>query len=233
MEEDGVASPAEIAAAKAAADRGCATARRPRPSRRPISPRRCGASCSPATARRRSTRRSVGAHQPRRRLQAAADKALRAGLIDYDRRLGGWRGAVAHIDPGPTGRPGSRRNTAGRRRRGRMAARAGVARRRRGATIGLKGGGTGRIPFAQMRWARPLRDNGTLGAAPRRAGRCRQAGRSRAGRADLSRPKPAERRQDAPEANCRPRRRSTICARSPKSRARSSRSTRIPGASWR
>ena len=31
-------------------------------------------------------------------LQAAADKALRSGLIAYDRRLGGWRGPVAHID---------------------------------------------------------------------------------------------------------------------------------------
>ena len=31
-------------------------------------------------------------------LQAAADKALRNGLIAYDRRLGGWRGAVTHLD---------------------------------------------------------------------------------------------------------------------------------------
>ena len=46
-------------------------------------------------------------------MQEAADKALRAGLIAYDRRRGGWRGAVGHIDPGPdwptpTGPPGSR-----------------------------------------------------------------------------------------------------------------------------
>src|SRR6266852_5377544 len=34
------------------------------------------------------------------RLQAAADKALRDGLINYDRTHGGWRGAVGHIDPG-------------------------------------------------------------------------------------------------------------------------------------
>ena len=34
------------------------------------------------------------------RLQAAADKALRTGLIEYDRGHGGWRGAVGHIDPG-------------------------------------------------------------------------------------------------------------------------------------
>ncbi|HXO89829.1 MAG TPA: transglycosylase domain-containing protein, partial [Stellaceae bacterium] len=33
------------------------------------------------------------------RLQAAADKALRDGLIAYDHGHGGWRGAVARIDP--------------------------------------------------------------------------------------------------------------------------------------
>src|SRR6202011_5865452 len=33
------------------------------------------------------------------RLQAASDKALRTGLIAYERSRGGWRGAVAHIDP--------------------------------------------------------------------------------------------------------------------------------------
>ncbi len=38
-----------------------------------------------------------------------------------------------------------------------------------GAAIGLKGGETGRIPFAQMQWARPLRDDSTLGAFPRNA----------------------------------------------------------------
>src|SRR5207244_11532641 len=35
------------------------------------------------------------------RLQAAADKALREGLIAYDRSHGGWRGVLGHIDPGP------------------------------------------------------------------------------------------------------------------------------------
>src|SRR5207302_8819580 len=33
------------------------------------------------------------------RLQSAADKALRDGLIAYDHSHGGWRGAVARIDP--------------------------------------------------------------------------------------------------------------------------------------
>ncbi|MBV8575700.1 MAG: transglycosylase domain-containing protein, partial [Acetobacteraceae bacterium] len=31
-------------------------------------------------------------------LQAAAEKALRDGLMEYDRKLGGWRGAVGHVD---------------------------------------------------------------------------------------------------------------------------------------
>src|SRR6516164_4765854 len=33
------------------------------------------------------------------RLQAASDKALRDGLVAYDRGHGGWRGAIARIDP--------------------------------------------------------------------------------------------------------------------------------------
>ncbi len=35
-------------------------------------------------------------------LQIAAEKALRDGLIGYDRRMGGWRGAVAHLTIAPT-----------------------------------------------------------------------------------------------------------------------------------
>ncbi len=31
-------------------------------------------------------------------LQTAADDAVRRGLMDYDRKMGGWRGAVAHLD---------------------------------------------------------------------------------------------------------------------------------------
>ena len=30
-------------------------------------------------------------------LQVAAEKSLRDGLMAYDRKLGGWRGAVAHL----------------------------------------------------------------------------------------------------------------------------------------
>ena len=66
------------------------------------------------------------------RLQAAADKALRDGLIAYDRSHGGWRGAVGHIDPGPNWPARlAAEAAAGRRRDGRMAARGGAAHRDR------------------------------------------------------------------------------------------------------
>jgi penicillin-binding protein 1A len=102
------------------------------------------------------------------RLQVAADKALRDGLIAYDRNKGGWRGAVGHIDPGPNWphRLAAEGLPAGAASVGwRLAL---VLRTEGdGATIGLRDGDTGRIPFAQMKWARPLRDDGSLGPFPR------------------------------------------------------------------
>jgi len=104
------------------------------------------------------------------KLQPAADKALRDGLIAYDRGHGGWRGAVGHIDPGPNWptRLAAEPLTPGAATAGWQLA---VVLRadNDGAEIGLKDGQTGRIPFAQMRWARPLSDDGTLGAFPRNA----------------------------------------------------------------
>ena len=103
------------------------------------------------------------------RLQAAADKALRDGLIGYDRNKGGWRGPVGQVDPGPNWprRLDPVPLPAGAASVGWQLA---VVLRTESdhAAIGLKGGETGRIPFAQMRWARPLRDDGTLGAVPRK-----------------------------------------------------------------
>jgi penicillin-binding protein 1A len=105
------------------------------------------------------------------RLQAASDKALRDGLIAYDHGHGGWRGAVAHVDPKgdwaarlaavPT--PGVATDVGWR-----MAV---VLRAPPGeAVIGFADGDTGRIPFSQMRWARPRHANGSLGPFPRGAG---------------------------------------------------------------
>ena len=105
------------------------------------------------------------------RLQAASDKALRAGLIAYEHGHGGWRGAVARIDPkgdwaahlAAVPVPG-------------VAAEVGwrvamvIRTEPDGAAIGFANGATGRIPFSEMRWARPRHDNGTVGPAPRGAG---------------------------------------------------------------
>jgi penicillin-binding protein 1A len=103
-------------------------------------------------------------------LQGAADKALRTGLIAYERSHGGWRGAVAHIDP-----------------KGDWAAHLAavpvppvatdvgwrlamvIRSEPDGAAIGFADGATGRIPFSEMRWARPRYENGTFGPRPRGA----------------------------------------------------------------
>jgi penicillin-binding protein 1A len=104
------------------------------------------------------------------RLQAAADKALRDGLIAYDHSHGGWRGAVARIDPKSDWAthlavvpvPAVARDVGWR-----MAV---VLRSDTdGAAIGLADGANGRIPFSEMRWARPWRPNGSFGPAPRNA----------------------------------------------------------------
>jgi penicillin-binding protein 1A len=105
------------------------------------------------------------------RLQAAADAALRSGLIAYERSRGGWRGAVAHIDPkgdwaahlAAVPVPGVASDVGWRL--------AMVVRTEPdGALIGFANGASGRIPFSDMRWARPRRDNGSFGSSPRGAG---------------------------------------------------------------
>jgi penicillin-binding protein 1A len=104
------------------------------------------------------------------RLQAASDRALRSGLIAYERSHGGWRGAVARIDPkgdwaahlAAVPLPGVASDVGWRL--------AMVIRSEPdGAAIGFANGAAGRIPFSEMRWARPRHDNGSFGPAPRSA----------------------------------------------------------------
>jgi penicillin-binding protein 1A len=104
------------------------------------------------------------------KLQADADKALRGGLIAFDRAHGGWRGAIARIELKGDWEA-------------RLAAvpvppvvtdvgwRLAVVLRidRDGAAIGFADGGSGQIPFSEMRWARPRRSDASLGPAPRGA----------------------------------------------------------------
>jgi penicillin-binding protein 1A len=104
------------------------------------------------------------------RLQAASDKALRDGLIAYDRSHGGWRGAIARIDPKGDWQahlakvpvPGVVRDVGWRL--------AMVTRNDAdGAEISFRDGATGRIPFSEMRWARPWRGAANFGPYPRSA----------------------------------------------------------------
>ena len=103
-------------------------------------------------------------------LQAAADKALRDGLIAYERGHGGWRGAIARIDPkgdwaahlAAVPVPAVATDVGWRLA---MVTRSDPD----GAAIGFANGASGRIAFSEMRWARPRHADGRFGPAPRGA----------------------------------------------------------------
>jgi penicillin-binding protein 1A len=103
-------------------------------------------------------------------LQAAADKALRDGLLAYDRRHG-YRGPVTHLDgvgadwktalaavPLPAGAGAEHWRPA-----------VVLATEADGAAIGLADGARGRIPFDELKWARPTLEDQRVGPAPKSA----------------------------------------------------------------
>src|SRR5438477_6406831 len=105
------------------------------------------------------------------RLQAAADKALRAGLIAYEHSHGGWRGAIARIDPkgdwaahlAAVPVPGVATDVGWRL--------AMVVRSEPdGAAIGFANGASGRIPCSEVGWVRRRYNNVTFGPYPRGTG---------------------------------------------------------------
>jgi penicillin-binding protein 1A len=105
------------------------------------------------------------------RLQAVAERALRSGLIAYDRRHG-WRGRFGRIELSE-GAPD--RAWADALAAQEVPAAAGswklavvLAVDDKGATVGMGPGTTGRLPFAELRWARPQLPNQALGPVPRR-----------------------------------------------------------------
>jgi penicillin-binding protein 1A len=124
-------------------------------------------------------------------LQAAAERSVHDGLMAYDRKLGGWRGPVAHIDPATVagdwagslaqiGRPPGMlaawrlgvvlSETDGEARLGwldRTAQQTG-APSAADQHIGV-------VPLADLGWARPVHD-GKPGAAPRRVADVMQPG---------------------------------------------------------
>ncbi|HVZ08438.1 penicillin-binding protein 1A [Rhodopila sp.] len=109
-------------------------------------------------------------------LQAAADKALREGLITYDRRYGGWRGPVGHLMLAPTdfdtrwpAALGEVQRPAGMLPAWRLAVVASTSDQE-ARLVWLDPAGerrSGTLMLSDLGWARPVRD-GKMGAAPRR-----------------------------------------------------------------
>lgn len=99
-------------------------------------------------------------------LQGIAEKALFDGLVAYDRRQG-WRGPVTRL---PDFNNWQRQLEEIKRPPARPTWRLAVVFRldRQSAEIGLEDGRFGKIPLAEMRWARPQLDDGGVGARPSR-----------------------------------------------------------------
>ena len=97
-------------------------------------------------------------------LQKLAERALRKGLEDYDRRHG-WRGAITQID---VDRGDWRVNFEQMERPkgvGDYQLATVVRAYRNSAEVAVQGNQNGRIPLNQMTWARPWRKNQELGPA--------------------------------------------------------------------
>ena len=177
-------------------------------------------------------------------LQAAAERALRDGLMRYDRSRGGWRGPVAQLDgrrrrcalAGPSrwpqvaaaaghaaglaARPWCWRPPRPRRKLG--AARAGAGRRRASAQPVLP------MLLADLGWARPLPPDGRRRRRPppRRMADVVQPGDVVMVELAAAPPPAQGRAAGAAGARC-------CCARSRRCRARWCRSIRPPGGCWR
>ncbi|MEJ0017154.1 MAG: PBP1A family penicillin-binding protein [Acetobacteraceae bacterium] len=111
-------------------------------------------------------------------LQVAAEKAVRDGLMAYDRRMGGWRGPAGHLDGGPalaknwTGPLSQMARPPGMLPDWKLAVVLETTDTE--ARLGwLEGSGaspqprTGAIPLSELGWAKPVRD-GKPGNSPRR-----------------------------------------------------------------
>jgi penicillin-binding protein 1A len=107
-------------------------------------------------------------------LQEIATRVLREGLVAYDRRHG-WRGAVARIDASA----GWNRRLAALPPHPELAPwplAVVLATPEDHAEIGFVDGRKGRIPMAELRWARPVIAGQGMGAVPRRPADVLQTG---------------------------------------------------------
>jgi penicillin-binding protein 1A len=101
-------------------------------------------------------------------LQAAADKALRAGLVSYDRRHG-WRGPVATIDLGAANWQPAFATAPLPPGAGEWKLAVVTATEADGPAIQLQNGKGALVPFEEMKWARPTLEDQHVGPAPKSA----------------------------------------------------------------
>jgi penicillin-binding protein 1A len=99
------------------------------------------------------------------KLQAIADQSLRDGLLAYDHRHG-WHGVITHIDAASDGWAERLRNAAVKGLAKNWIATVVLKVEDEKATIGFVDGGTGTLPLAEMKWARPIRGEQTVGPQP-------------------------------------------------------------------
>jgi penicillin-binding protein 1A len=101
-------------------------------------------------------------------LQAIAEHSLRTGLIAYDRRHG-WRGPLTHVEVTAQDWPAKLTAITPPPGAGDWRLAIVLAEDSEGAAIGVAGGITGRIPFAELRWARPELPDQHVGPVPKSA----------------------------------------------------------------
>ncbi|MGE5145851.1 MAG: penicillin-binding protein 1A, partial [Candidatus Eiseniibacteriota bacterium] len=106
------------------------------------------------------------------RMEEIAYRTLRNGLVSYDRRHG-WRGPIEHVAEPSVNWPAtlnSLRNDPDRLPVGigdwQLAIVLGLDDA--SAQIGVEGGKKGRIPFSELAWGRPWREDQHVGAAPKK-----------------------------------------------------------------
>ncbi|MBV8653039.1 MAG: penicillin-binding protein 1A [Alphaproteobacteria bacterium] len=101
-------------------------------------------------------------------LQAIADKALRDGLVNYDRRHG-WRGPMGHLDGTAADLPAKLATVPIPPGAGDWRLAVVTADAADGAAIALANGQLGKIPFEELRWARPELPDQHVGPLPKSA----------------------------------------------------------------
>jgi len=103
-------------------------------------------------------------------LQSYADKALRDGLVNYDRRHG-WRGPVTHLEVNAEAKGWQQALAAVPVPAGAAPWKLALVRdvKPDAAEIGFVDGSTGSVPMKEMEWARPTLDDQRAGATPKTA----------------------------------------------------------------